>query len=372
MRAPAQRVKRSPMNVIVAPGSPAARKYAAPDDESIAAGVAPTPSHDLLFLGGKTIANLRFITLFVCGDAWDPTEIESINSALAGAMSDDALNDIIGQYFTTEITTEFLGSYTLSGSAPATVAKTDIESMLLELDGDAAFGAFDPITTVFAFALPSGTVLTDSATSGNATRRTHARRIMPEAEAVDSLNGLAGFHGSVDRASGETLYYAVGVYSATDGDTTNGIVAFDTPWKNVVATLYHELNEARTDPDVERVLAGGPESFLGWISSQGEECGDFPLEEADPLSLVFQEVPLAGGGSAPVQFLYSNRVHGPESPVTAASPVPDKSPAAEKRRVGEVLRDAIEAALGQRSAESHDQTHSSDSYGVTVHYKTSA
>jgi hypothetical protein len=26
---------------------------------------------------------------------------------------------------------------------------------------------------------------------------------------------------------------------------------FDQPWKNVLATFYHELNEARTDPDVD-------------------------------------------------------------------------------------------------------------------------
>jgi hypothetical protein len=37
----------------------------------------------------------------------------------------------------------------------------------------------------------------------------------------------------------------------------NGIVMFDKPWKNVIGTLYHELNEFRIDRlvlAVERVL----------------------------------------------------------------------------------------------------------------------
>ena len=40
----------------------------------------------------------------------------------------------------------------------------------------------------------------------------------------------------------------------------NGIPVFDRPWKNVVATLYHELNEARTDADVEDAIRAGSSS----------------------------------------------------------------------------------------------------------------
>jgi hypothetical protein len=118
-----------------------------------------------------------------------------------------------------------------------------------------------------------------------------------------------------------TLYYAVGVYSERRANgSRNGIVAFDKPWKNVVATFYHELNEARTDPDVEQVIQGGHASLLGWTSRQGEECGDFPVFEANPLTLVFQEVPIAGAGTAPVQFQYSNFVHGPEGLIPTPDP----------------------------------------------------
>jgi hypothetical protein len=84
----------------------------------------------------------------------------------------------------------------------------------------------------------------------------------------------------------------------------------------VVATFYHELNEARTDPDVDDVINGGSVHLLGWTSRQGEECGDFPVFEANPLSEVFVEVPLASGhGTVPVQLMYSNAVHGPEGPI---------------------------------------------------------
>src|SRR5215470_5968898 len=76
--------------------------------------------------------------------------------------------------------------------------------------------------------------------------------------------------------------------------------------------FYHELQETRTDSDVEEAIRTGNNAFLGWTSRQGEECGDFPVFEAKPLTLVFQEVSLAKGGTGPVQFQYSNAVHGPE------------------------------------------------------------
>jgi hypothetical protein len=126
-----------------------------------------------------------------------------------------------------------------------------------------------------------------------------------------------------------TLYYAIGVYSerlAKGQD--NGIVVFDKPWKNVVATFYEELNEARTDPEVEDAIKAGNDpiaaQFLGWMSDQGEECGDFPIfESGNNLSLLMKEVPLADDkGTVPVQFQYSNAVKGPEGPI--AKPHPSK------------------------------------------------
>jgi hypothetical protein len=102
----------------------------------------------------------------------------------------------------------------------------------------------------------------------------------------------------------------------------------------VAATFYHELNEVRTDADVEDVIRAGGNpsalSLLGWLSQQGEECGDYPVFEANPLSQVFQEVSLTDGSrTAPIQFQYSNAVHGPEGPISAphTATTTDTSPA---------------------------------------------
>src|SRR5207249_3693398 len=141
-------------------------------------------------------------------------------------------------------------------------------------------------------------------------------------EAVDSKHGLGGYHGSIHAKHGsttDTVYYAVGVYS----EGKNGIAAFDKPWKSICATFYHELCEARTDPDVEDAIRAGDtpkaNKFLGWYSPKGGEIGDIPMEEADAdLSTVMKEVPLGGGGTTPIQLMWSNAVSGPEGPIAKA------------------------------------------------------
>jgi hypothetical protein len=198
------------------------------------------------------------------------------------------------------------------------MSQGDVQALLTALANKGQLKGFNYPATVFNFMLPQGTILSDDPAPGAAK---DARRPVPGLDdASDSLNGLGGYHGSIV-VGPDTLYYAVGVYSERRADgSVNGIPAFVSPWKSVVATFYHELNEVRTDPDVQQVIAGGPTTLLGWTSRQGEECGDFPVAEANPLSLVFQEVPVSSGGSAPVQFQYSNYVHGPEGPVTTPRP----------------------------------------------------
>ena len=312
--------KPRPLNVFVAPGSRAESKYralggiAGLEPEQIVPGIAPTPEHDLLFHGGKTILNLTFTNFYVGADAWQQDDIHNVDHALAAAMSDPSLNNVMAQYFSGSPTTSFSPSARLPGSAPARMSQGDIESLVSELYAQGKLAGFDLGSTVFNFMLPGGTILNDNPAPGGAQRAS-----VPEGEEADSLHGLAGYHGSV-QIGGTTVYYAGGVYSETAGGQTNGIPVFDAPWKNVVATFYHELNEARTDPDVEQVIRGGPPSLLGWTSKQGEECGDFPVFEANPLTLVFQEVPVAAGGRAPVQFQYSDFVHGPEGPIPTPHP----------------------------------------------------
>ena len=317
-----------PMNVFVRRGSRAEDRYRARagvpelEPEEIALGIPPTPAHDLLYHGGKTILHLTFANFYVGGDAWAQSDIDSIDRALAAAMSDSSLNNVLAQYFSEPLTSTFRSSERLPGPAPAQMSQGDIESLVSDLYRQGKFAGFDLSSTVFNFMLPRGTVLNDNPApgAGQVVPESRSRRPgVPEEEEADSLNGLGGYHGSV-RIDGTTVYYAAGVYSETTDGQSNGIPVFDMPWKNVVATFYHELNEARSDPDVEQVIQGGRSSLLGWVSRQGEECGDFPVFEANPLTLVFQEVPLTSGGTAPVQFQYSNYVHGPEGPVPSPDP----------------------------------------------------
>src|SRR5439155_13160004 len=112
---------------------------------------------------------------------------------------------------------------------------------------------FDLKNTVFNFMLPSGTELTTNdepagAEAGHAqaaersegTEARGGRRPVAdkdEDEKASSRFGLGGYHGSVILAQ-QRIYYAVGAFSEALADgTQNGIVAFDTPWKNVVATF---------------------------------------------------------------------------------------------------------------------------------------
>ena len=51
------------------------------------------------------------------------------------------------------------------------------------------------------------------------------------------------------------------------------------------------------------------------MSRSGRECGDGPIAVAATLDLVFQEVLVVNARKVPVQFMYSNVVHGPEGPI---------------------------------------------------------
>ncbi len=335
--------KVRPMKVFVRPNSAAERGFYSravmPKPEALAPGLPPTPEHNLIFHGGKTIANLSYANFYVGGaGAWDPNDIQSVDTSLAAAMSDQNLNNVMVQYYPDgKISTAFQGSQILAGPPPAVVSQGDVEGLVRTMCNAGQYDNFDLSTTVMNFLLPSGTILNtnpDPTTpainartetpraQAPAVKKTLRPAVVPQEDEEDSTQGLGGYHGSirVGVAPEKIVYYSVGVFSEQLADgRTNGIVVFAKPWKNVVATFYHELNEARTDPDVEDAIRAGNDpsavNFLGWTSQQGEECGDFPVFEANPLSQVFQEVPLtSGNGTVPVQFQYSNAVEGPEGP----------------------------------------------------------
>lgn len=325
-----------PRRIVMAPGkgrktSSVARSPAA----MAAAGARPktipsVPSEDLVFNGGKTIAHLTFANFFIAKSAWSASDMANIDSALAKAMSDRRLNNVMQQYFSAPIGSTFKSSTALDMPTPQAFSQGDVEALVAQLFAKGALSGFDLSSTVFNFMLPPGTVLNqDAGVSGgpakaqDAKSATQAKRKFDPDDEVDSLHGLGGYHGSIRvnaAGSGTLAYYAIGAFSEQKGNVVNGIPAFDQPWKNVVATFYHELNEARTDADVEEANRTGNNALTGWISRQGNECGDFPMDELGqlnlPLSTIFQEVDLAdGSGRVPVQFQWSNAVHGPEGPI---------------------------------------------------------
>ena len=310
-----RRKNRRVMNVTLRKGSPAEAAYI--QAGILAPGLPATPDHDLKFRGGRTITKLSYRNFFVGGQSsWRPEDVKRISDALADAMQDPGLNGVMQQYFKDAITTTFLGSDFLPGKRPRLVSQTSIEATVKKLVKSGKLAKADFDNTVFNFMLPSGTILTDDdPPAAEKLRDEHPE--LPIEDDASSLAGLGGYHGSVHVSTAQgtvRVYYAVGVFSEKlPSAEENGIVAFDEPWKNIVATFYHELNEARTDPDVEDVIRGLlDETALGFTSDQGEECGDFPVFEAgDNLGKVFREVPLRNGHTAPVQLEYSNRDNGP-------------------------------------------------------------
>ncbi len=263
-----------PMRVMVAPGSKAeafCRKYRTtvhagpiplPQAEAIAPGFSPRPELNLSDHGRKIILDMGCINLFLGGPAsWDPSDINNIDRHLSAAMADKRLNNVLVQYFRStfsQITTGFRPSKMLPDPLPASISQTDIEQLIINLKADhnsPLNQAWDPSSWVVNFVLPRGVVLTIDSDQDDEARDHSGKGTAKPPHDVDdktsSLEGLAGIHGSikidVPGIPLDPFRYTVGVFS----EGGNGIVAFDQPWKNIVATFYHLLNEARTDPDSE-------------------------------------------------------------------------------------------------------------------------
>ena len=316
--------------VAVHPHSDAATHYRAAREDAARSGVFRAhPGLNLKFFGGKTIEHLTFTHVYLGGKkAWSVDDIAAIDHALPAAMQDPHLNNVLAQYYADgKPTTAFKPSRILEDPLPAIVHRDTIESIVASLDRANGLSGFDLASSVFCFLLPRGVVLVDGDSGAKAEHDGDDDDDEPQFnptlreqnEADDSKHGLGGFHGSLHPhgARTETVYYAVGVYS----EGGNGIVAFDEPWKSICATFYHELCEARTDPDVEDAIKLGDtpaaDKLIGWYSPKGGEIGDIPMEEAGArLGTVMREVPLANGkGTVPIQLMWSNAVGGPEGPI---------------------------------------------------------
>ncbi|MEV7028287.1 hypothetical protein, partial [Kitasatospora sp. NPDC093558] len=209
---------------------------------------------------------------------------------------------MIAQCYKGPVTSTMLPSHVVEGAGQLgpRFFKDDAEALALHLLSTGVLGTSDPGQSVIDMMLPRGVILVDDFSPGFQPRaggeEEHGRRsralIKIDDDSGDSIQGLGGYHGSVHvRKGGQhvTAYYAVGVFS--DGD--NGIPAFgggDKAWANVVATFYHELNEARTDPDVEDAVRTNDGAMIGWYSETGKgEIGDLPINEVESdLTRVFR------------------------------------------------------------------------------------
>ena len=300
-----------PMRIQARQGSLAERRYYRnselpgmkwPMPKAIAPGVDPSPLDDLIFHGGKTVPQMEFQNVYLGSAAdWAASDITFIDRAITLAMRDKRMNNVMVQYFPgASLACDPRPSLALNETKPTQLDEPDVQAKVIALYDGGQIKKTSLDSTIFNLVLPPGTILRLGGSS--------------------SLHGLGGYHGSVHINRGGkrlTLYYSANVFSQMLSATKeNGITVFNKPWKNVVATLYHELNEFRTDADVNDAIQTGNNDALGWTSRSGQECGDQPIFAAQSLSLVFKEITATGSAKKiPLQFMYSNAVHGAEGPV---------------------------------------------------------
>jgi hypothetical protein len=323
-----------PMRIQARYGSAAEKNYyqksalpggAWPMPKAIAPGIDPSPLDDLMFHGGKVVPQMAFQNIYLGGDAsWTAPDIDSIDRAINMAMRDRRMNNMMIQYFPgVALSCDMRQSFIFEQAKPVILDEPDVQALVTSLHDSSLIKKTDLDATLFNLILPSGTILNLDDSS--------------------SLNGLGGYHGSLHiKRDGKTvtLYYSANVYSEVRANgSENGIAVFNKPWKNVVGTLYHEINEFRTDADVNDAIQNNSNDFLGWTSRRGHEVGDQPIFKAGNLGnlkLVFKEATASNSTKKmPVQFMYSNAVHGAEGPIAQ----PHVSPAI-LARAGRVKRRA--------------------------------
>ena len=287
----------------------------------LAPGFTATPKFDMKNDGGPVIKDLVFISFYL--GTYPAADRTNVDSALSAAFSDPGLQSIIAQYYTGPITSKMLPSKTVGGAVSATFDRDSVDATLTSLFNSGALAGINFDQTLVNLMLPPGTILTTDSKAGPAKEKDKAKtkaKVGDLKEKDSSLQGLGGYHGSSrvkdSKGNQQRIYFAVGAYSQfLPNGSANGIPFFPDSWKNVSATFYHELNEARTDPDVEDVNNNVAGAKLGWYSKTAGEIGDIPMSEAGMhLGRVMVEIQIANGATVPIQLMYSNAVHGPAVP----------------------------------------------------------
>lgn len=146
------RLTERPLDVVLSPQSEAEASYRS---AVLAPGFVPEPGLDLRHLGGMTFPHLTFTTVYL--GRWDAGERGTLDRAIAAAMADPHLNNVLAQYFPgKKVTATFAGSQLLGGPAPARVYRDTVESIVRGLD----------VKGVACLLLPRGTVLVDGSSKG--------------------------------------------------------------------------------------------------------------------------------------------------------------------------------------------------------------
>src|SRR3954469_14758926 len=212
----AYRMDFRPLNVTLAPRSRALAAYAARagvSAEALAAGFDPRPDLDMTFRGGRTVADLSFVNLYLGGAAaWDASDRTNIDAALSAAFSDEGLERIIAQYYDGPISARMLESEGIEGRVKARFFKDDAERLVRHMFGQKIFDDANPADTVVNMMLPRGVILVDGRSDGRDEDEDVHGAVVVDDDAADSTHGLGGYHGSV-HVHGQVILYAVGVYS---------------------------------------------------------------------------------------------------------------------------------------------------------------
>jgi len=88
--------------------------------------------------------------------AWKASDIQNIDRALAAAMSDVELNNVMSQYYPSgKISTTFRPSQILTGPPPKVVSQGDVENLVRQLFQAGTLNGFDFSSAVFNFLLPA-------------------------------------------------------------------------------------------------------------------------------------------------------------------------------------------------------------------------
>jgi len=204
-------------------------------------------SHTATFHGGKVLKNPVYTPIYY-GQYWTTAQGKkdvAHNDAFAKEFGTSEGNQILHQYGTGD--GSFGGSTTVNVTNPKKVTEAQVQKIVKDQLAKGSVKKNDQ--GIYTVMLPPGTVL--DAGGG-----------------VTSLNGLGGFHGSYNDASGKKVYYAVIAYSKGN----NGIDFTGNAQDNISITQSHEWREASTDPDVNN-------GTLGWYNDkENGELDDLAMQ----------------------------------------------------------------------------------------------